>query len=122
VRRVLTASSIALLLTAAASCGGGPGESLQDGAENGAPGPNAGTATAGETTPAPATTPSAAASSTPAGECWAVAEGCRCADEGKVVACKGKLNDFGDYVSCTGVRECSHGVWGACLSTNYVTR
>jgi hypothetical protein len=103
-----------LFATAAAACGDDPGsENLRD---------TAGTARRPVPTAAPAATSSTngdAQSSHPVA-CTAVAEGCRCADEGQVAACQSQRFDFGDFVTCSGVRQCVHGTWGACIPTHFV--
>lgn len=108
-----------LLAAAGASCGGGP-EALQDGAENTS---DKGEAVASPVPAAASDAGSSAASDTPSGQpaaCWNVATGCRCANEGQVVACQGRRYDFGDYVSCAGERQCVNGTWGPCISTHYL--
>ena len=106
------------LLLAAGACGAGPGsETLHDGADTQQAEPNTAPAGSGIAASPPGNPPSAQP-----GECTDVAEGCVCANEGDVVACQGHRYDFGDYVSCAGVRQCLHGTWGACISTNYVKR
>jgi hypothetical protein len=54
--------------------------------------------------------------------CWKVEEGCSCADSGATVSCKAVLLDFGDYVTCSGTRECVRGVWGPCVPPHFVPR
>jgi hypothetical protein len=115
-----------VLAAAALGCGGGShSRTLEDGAGT-AREPNA-ASTASATSPASSAPaggdtppPSAADAGAQPGDCWQVTEGCRCATEGQVVACKGQVLNFGDYVSCAGVRECVNGTWGACESTNFV--
>jgi hypothetical protein len=97
-----------LLASAAAGCSGDPdSENLRDTA-----------GTASRPAPSPGTD-SDAQRSQPV-DCWAVAEGCRCSEEGQVAACQSQRLDFGDYVTCSGVRQCVHGTWGACIPTHFV--
>jgi hypothetical protein len=107
-----------LLATGATACSGDPGsENLHDGA--GTTTRPAPTATPSPTAAATSGTASDAQRSQPV-ECSAVAEGCRCSDEGQVAACQSQRFDFGDYVTCSGVRQCVHGTWGACIPTHFV--
>ncbi len=121
---VCTASFGWMVLAAAAlGCGGGPRSgALEDGAGS-AREPSTAPASSAPATGASAddnAPPPAVDAGAQADECWQVAEGCRCATEGQVLACKGQQFNFGDYVSCAGVRECVHGTWTACASTNFV--
>jgi len=101
-----------------AACGGAPGsEALRDGADTRQPEPSTAPAASGSAASALENPPGAQA-----GNCTEVAEGCLCGNEGEVVACQGRRYDFGDYVTCAGVRQCLHGTWGACVSTNFVRR
>jgi hypothetical protein len=111
-------AAVAFFLLAAGACGAGPeSEALHDGADTRQAAP----ATAPVSSGVPATVASNPPSAQPA-DCTAVAEGCVCATEGEVVPCQGHRYDFGDYVSCAGVRQCARGTWGACIPTNYLKR
>ncbi len=121
VRTVVSTFVCALLVAAQAACSGDPGSSgtLIDSAGEG----HGSTSGAG---PSAAGT-SSATNGAPSGEptdctAGAVAEGCHCADEGQVVACQGQRLDFGDYVTCAGVRECVRGAWGPCITNHFVVR
>jgi hypothetical protein len=109
VRRLLAASCAAGALgLGAAACGGTGDEALKDGADNRtsalASGRDGGSGSDSGDTP---------------GECWSVAEGCHCPDEGRTVACRTAVRRFGSYVTCAGTRACTEGLWGPCLAPDY---
>jgi hypothetical protein len=117
-RMIATGCGCILLAAGSVACGGDPGssETLHDTAGEG----HSSTSVAG---PSGHTSPSSGASSAQPTDCTAgaVAEGCRCTDEGQVVACQAQRLDFGDYVTCAGVRQCAHGAWGSCLENRFLT-
>jgi hypothetical protein len=62
--------------------------------------------------------PSQALTDPPAG-CWRAEQGCHCQDWGATVACQAPVYRDGDYVTCSGTRECISGTWGPCWPPNY---
>jgi hypothetical protein len=56
------------------------------------------------------------------GVCATPAEGCPCGAQGAQINCPGPKVHTGDYTSCAdGVRTCSGGQWGACITASVVT-
>jgi hypothetical protein len=99
---------VLVLLAALPACSGGAkSRTLSDGA--------------GTADPVPSTGAIDDAGAPPPSECWGLEEGCRCADAGATVACKGPVFRAGDYISCAGTRQCVGGFWGPCWPQNYVT-
>jgi hypothetical protein len=102
--------SLGLVLASISGCTAAP-ETLTDGAGTDRTGGGATTMTAN----------TGVSSASVAVACATPAEGCPCASDGAQIACPGPKVRVGNYTSCrAGVRSCSGGQWGACITASVV--
>ena len=108
--RTILVMTLGFVVVWSTGCAGSP-ETLSDGT-----GEAAHSASAAESV---SSAGAAAADAIPA--CATPSEGCPCTDDGAQIACPGPKVRTGNYTTCAdGVRACTSGQWGACITATVV--